>query len=71
LQPVPNPREHLIHLLTEAAEVEHNILCSYLYAVFSMKVGPEEGLTEYEAQVVDRWRGCSEEWLWRKWATLR
>ena len=39
-------REHLIHLLTEAAEVEHNILCSYLYTAFSIKRGVEEGLTE-------------------------
>ena len=49
-------REQLIHLLTEAAEVEHNILCSYLYAAFSMKRGTKEGLTEREAEVVAQWR---------------
>jgi hypothetical protein len=49
-------REHLIHLLTEAAEVEHNILCSYLYATFSMRTGIEEGLTESEAAAVGGWR---------------
>src|SRR5918993_2326610 len=49
-------REQLIHLLTEAAEVEHNILCSYLYAAFSMKIGTKEGLTEREAEVVAQWR---------------
>ena len=49
-------REQLIHLLTEAAEVEHNILCSYLYAAFSMKIGTEDGLTEREAEVVAQWR---------------
>ena len=49
-------REHLIHLLTEAAEVEHNILCTYLYAAFSMKRGIEEGLTELEAERVAKWR---------------
>ena len=52
---MPNSREHLIHLLTEAAEVEHNILCSYLYAVFSLKVGVEEGFTLREADAVRRW----------------
>ena len=49
-------REQLIHLLTEAAELEHNILCSYLYAAFSVKSGVEEGLSEHEAEAVARWR---------------
>jgi hypothetical protein len=49
-------REQLIHLLTEAAELEHNILCSYLYAVFSLRSGVEEGLSEREAGAVARWR---------------
>jgi hypothetical protein len=30
-------RDRLVHLLTEAAEIEHNLLCSYLYAAFSLK----------------------------------
>jgi hypothetical protein len=49
-------REQLIHVLTEAAEIEHNLLCSYLYAAFSMKRGVEEGLTPTEASAVSRWR---------------
>ena len=49
-------REQLIHVLTEAAEIEHNLLCSYLYAAFSMKRGVEEGLTPAEAAAVSRWR---------------
>lgn len=53
---MPHTREQLIHLLTEASEVEHNILCSYLYAAFSMKTGVEEGLTKPEAEAVARWR---------------
>jgi hypothetical protein len=40
---VIDSREQLIHLLTEAAEVEHNLLCSYLYAAFSLKRAGEEG----------------------------
>ena len=32
-------RERLVHLLTEAAEIERNLLCSYLYAAFSLKRG--------------------------------
>jgi hypothetical protein len=49
-------REQLIHTLTEAAEVEHNLLCSYLYAVFSMKRAEEPGLSPAQADAVERWR---------------
>ena len=49
-------REQLIHVLTEAAEIEHNLLCSYLYAAFSLKRGVEEGLTPAEAAAVSGWR---------------
>lgn len=49
-------REQLIHVLTEAAEIEHNLLCSYLYAAFSLKRGVEEGLSATEAAAVTRWR---------------
>jgi hypothetical protein len=49
-------REELIHTLTEAAEIEHNLLCSYLYAVFSMKRAGETGLTQAQADAVERWR---------------
>lgn len=49
-------REHLIHVLTEAAEIEHNLLCSYLYAAFSMKRPGEPGLIEPQAKAVERWR---------------
>jgi hypothetical protein len=49
-------RGQLIHMLTEAAEIEHNLLCSYLYAVFSMKRAGEPGLTESQGEAVERWR---------------
>jgi hypothetical protein len=48
-------REYLIHLLTEAAEIEHNLLCSYLYAAFSLK-SDGEGLDGHEARAVAGWR---------------
>jgi hypothetical protein len=35
----PPTREQLINQLYEAAELEHNSMCTYLYAVFSVKVG--------------------------------
>jgi hypothetical protein len=49
-------REHLIHVLTEAAEVEHNLLCAYLYATFSLKRAGEAGLTADQGEAVERWR---------------
>ncbi len=49
-------REHLIHVLTEAAQIEHNLLCSYLYAAFSLKRPGDDGLTPAQAEAVDGWR---------------
>src|SRR6185312_11887892 len=48
-------REHLIHRLYEAAELEHNLMCTYLYAAFSLK-DAGEGLTTDEAAATARWR---------------
>jgi CDGSH-type Zn-finger protein/uncharacterized Fe-S cluster protein YjdI len=49
-------REQLLHLLYEAAELEHNLMCTYLYAAFSLKSGDEGGLVADEAAAVVRWR---------------
>jgi len=49
-------RESLIHALYEAAELEHNLMCTYLYAAFSLKAGEEEGLSPEEATAVARWK---------------
>ncbi|GAC1701855.1 MAG: ferritin-like protein [Candidatus Limnocylindrales bacterium] len=49
-------REQLIYLLREAAELEHTILCEYLFAAFTMKQRADEGLTPDQLAAVDRWR---------------
>src|SRR5215472_8786520 len=49
-------REALIYMLCLAAEIEHAIMCQYLYAAFSVKQSLDEGLTESQLQSVDRWR---------------
>jgi CDGSH-type Zn-finger protein/uncharacterized Fe-S cluster protein YjdI len=49
-------REAVLHALYEAAELEHNLMCTYLYAAFSLKCGTEEGLTSEESDAVARWR---------------
>jgi CDGSH-type Zn-finger protein/uncharacterized Fe-S cluster protein YjdI len=53
----PSPsREALIHQLYEAAELEHNLMCTYLYAAFSLRQGVDEGLSPAEADATARWR---------------
>jgi CDGSH-type Zn-finger protein/uncharacterized Fe-S cluster protein YjdI len=52
----PISRETLIHQLYEAAELEHNLMCTYLYAAFSLRSGTEEGLSAEEADATARWR---------------
>src|SRR5690348_10954850 len=49
-------REALIYMLCEAAELEHGIMCQYLFAAFSLKQSTGEGLTEAELAAVTRWR---------------
>jgi hypothetical protein len=49
-------REALIYMLCEAAELEHGIMCQYLFAAFSLKQGEDEGLTADELETVTGWR---------------
>jgi Ferritin-like len=49
-------REALIYMLDQAAELEHLIMCEYLFAVFSLKQSVDEGLTEEQLERVKRWR---------------
>ena len=53
--PVPS-REQLIHQLYEAAELEHCLMCTYLYAAFSIKTKPDETLPAEHLATVERWR---------------
>src|SRR5215210_7670831 len=49
-------REALIYLLSEAAELEHVLACSYLFAAFGLKTSVDEGLTPQELDAVGRWK---------------
>src|SRR5262245_15156783 len=49
-------REALIYMLYEAAELEHGIMCQYLFAAFSLKQREDEGLTAEALDAVLRWR---------------
>lgn len=53
---VVTTREELIFLLTEASELEHLLMCEYLFAAFSLKQSVEEGgLTADQLDAVRRW----------------
>jgi CDGSH-type Zn-finger protein/uncharacterized Fe-S cluster protein YjdI len=49
-------REFLVNALYEASELEHNLMCTYLYAAFSLKSSEADGLSAAEAAAVKRWR---------------
>jgi Ferritin-like len=48
-------REELVYLLGEACELEHGLLCEYLYAQFSLKRSVEEGVTPDELARIQAW----------------
>lgn len=48
-------REQLIYLLTEAAEIEHGLMCCYIYAAASLRHG-DPALTEPQRTAVTSWR---------------
>jgi hypothetical protein len=49
-------RDALIYMLTEAAELEHAIMCQYLFAAFSLKMSTDEGVDERELRSISRWK---------------
>jgi len=48
-------REELVYLLGEACELEHGLMCEYLYAQFSLKRGVAEGLTPEQVARIQAW----------------
>jgi CDGSH-type Zn-finger protein/uncharacterized Fe-S cluster protein YjdI len=49
-------RAQLVGMLAEAAEIEHCLMCTYLYAAFSLKQALAEDLQPHELDAVQRWR---------------
>jgi CDGSH-type Zn-finger protein/uncharacterized Fe-S cluster protein YjdI len=48
-------REQLLYWLHEASEIEHHLMCCYLYAAFSLKRG-DPAWNETQQAAVERWR---------------
>jgi hypothetical protein len=53
---VVGSREQLLHLLAEASEIEHTLMCSYLYAAFSLKRAGDPGVSAPLGETLERWR---------------
>jgi Ferritin-like len=49
-------REALIYMVCEAAELEHALMCEYLFAAFSLKERVEEGVRAEQLEAIERWR---------------
>ena len=50
-----NTREELINTLHLAAELEHNLMCQYLFAAYTMKRSTSEGLDEVQLEKTRGW----------------
>ncbi len=48
-------RKELTYLLSQGAELEHALMCQYLYAAFSLKTAAD-GLSDAQAERVEAWR---------------
>jgi hypothetical protein len=53
---VVESRKELTYLLCQAAELEHALMCQYLYAAFSLKSTADPGLQAGQLEAVERWR---------------
>ena len=53
---VVESRKELTYLLSQGAELEHSVMCEYLYAAFSLRSTPGPGLREDQLEAVERWR---------------
>ena len=48
-------REQLVYLITQACELEQGVLCEYLFALYSLKRDPQDGLGSQQLAQVARW----------------
>jgi hypothetical protein len=49
-------RKELTYLLCQAAELEHGLMCEYLYAAFSLRTEVGPGLRQEQVASVEHWR---------------
>src|SRR5256885_1469284 len=51
-------REQLVYLLTQASELEHGLMCEYLFAIFSLKRTTDEGVAAGQLERIRAWEGA-------------
>jgi hypothetical protein len=70
---VVGDRKELTYLLSQAAELEHGLMCEYLYAAFSLRGSAGPGVRDDQLAALERWRGMilgvAEEML--QWAMVQ
>ncbi|RQP23868.1 ferritin-like domain-containing protein [Piscinibacter terrae] len=49
-------REQLLYTLSEASEIEHNLMCCYLYAAWSLKTEDDDGVDDEVRAELKRWQ---------------
>ncbi|MFN2581356.1 MAG: ferritin-like protein [Candidatus Dormibacteria bacterium] len=49
-------REPLVYMLCEAAELEHSLMCEYLFAALSLKRSTDEDISDAQLEAITRWR---------------
>jgi hypothetical protein len=49
-------REALLYMLCQAAELEHGLMCEYLFAAFTLKMRTDEGVSAEQLVAIERWR---------------
>ena len=49
-------RKELTYLLSQGAELEHALMCQYLYAAFSLKSAVGPGVRPEQLEAIERWR---------------
>jgi hypothetical protein len=49
-------REQLIYLLSQGANLEHSLICQYLFTAFSLKQATTEGVTDAQLKLIEGWR---------------
>ena len=53
---VISDREQLLYTLSEASEIEHNLMCCYLYAAWSLRTEADDDIDADSREEVRRWQ---------------
>jgi hypothetical protein len=52
----PATRRDLLYLLSQASELEHSLVCQYLFTAYSLKENASEGATPLQQRMITNWQ---------------